>query len=172
VATFLHCPWTSGNAEEPIHLSRCSASQTGANHLRLAADSAYRYEPYRKSFRRCPKGASRNSRNAVFGLLPSSRPPCKSLSREKTILLTRATEERAKLSHLKNPQFASCASRPWFLPSQDIHLLSRARWGLHRRLSLCSLPVPKQSEESLRSLSSFAQSATCRTWQSAHRGIL
>src|SRR5437667_6107899 len=54
----------------------------------------------------------------------------------------------------------------------DIYLLSRTPWGLHRRLSLCSLPVPKQSEGSLRSLISFAQSATCGTWQSAHRVIL
>src|SRR5229473_3403360 len=38
--------------------------------------------------------------------------------------------------------------------------------GLHRRLSLCSLPVPKQSEGSLGSLISFAQSANCGTWQS------
>src|SRR5262249_32681791 len=39
--------------------------------------------------------------------------------------------------------------------------------GHHRRLSLCSLPVPKQSEESLRSSISFAQSAICGTWQPA-----
>ena len=38
----------------------------------------------------------------------------------------------------------------------------------HRRLSLCSLPVPKQFVESLGRVISFAQSATCRTWQSAH----
>src|SRR5258708_17444164 len=36
------------------------------------------------------------------------------------------------------------------------------------RLSLYSLPVPKQFVESLGSVISFAQSATCRTWQSAH----
>jgi len=49
----------------------------------------------------------------------------------------------------------------------DIHSLSRAPEGRHRRLSLCSLPVLKQSEESLGSLISVAQSATSRTWQSA-----
>jgi len=49
----------------------------------------------------------------------------------------------------------------------DIHLLSRAPQGRHRRLSLCSLPVPKQLEGSLRSLISFAQSANSRTWQPA-----
>jgi hypothetical protein len=45
---------------------------------------------------------------------------------------------------------------------------SRALKGRHRRLSLCSLPVPKQFAESLGSVISFAQSATCRVWQSAH----
>ena len=41
-----------------------------------------------------------------------------------------------------------------------------------RRLSLCSLPAPKQFVVSLRSLISFAQWANCRTWQSAHGIIL
>ena len=42
----------------------------------------------------------------------------------------------------------------------DIHLLPRAREGLRRRLSWCSLPVPKQSVESLkRVLISVAHSA-------------
>jgi hypothetical protein len=49
----------------------------------------------------------------------------------------------------------------------DIHLRSRAQKGLHRRLSLCSLPVLKQSEGSLGSLISVAHSVRCRTWQSA-----
>jgi hypothetical protein len=63
-----------------------------------------------------------------------------------------------------------CASRHRFLRSAepDIHLQSRAPKGRHRRLSLCSLPVPKQFVESLGRVISFAQSATCRTWQSAH----
>src|ERR1700751_4216838 len=63
-----------------------------------------------------------------------------------------------------------CASRHWFLRSAepDIHLQSRAPKRLHQRLSLYSLPVPKQFVESLGRVISFAQSATCRTWQSAH----
>jgi hypothetical protein len=63
-----------------------------------------------------------------------------------------------------------CASRHRFLRSAepDIHLQSRAPKSRHRRLSLCSLPVPKQFVESLGRVISFAQSATCRTWQSAH----
>jgi hypothetical protein len=51
----------------------------------------------------------------------------------------------------------------------DIHLLSKTPKSPHRRLSLCSLPVPKQFEESLGSLTSFAQSAIGGTWQPAHR---
>src|SRR5207237_7799715 len=54
----------------------------------------------------------------------------------------------------------------------DIHSLSRALAGRHRRLSLCSLPVPKQFGGSLRRLLSIAQSATCRTWQPARCVIL
>jgi len=79
-----------------------------------------------------------------------------------------------KNEYRRIPQLATCASRRWFLPfaEPDIHLLSPAPWGLLRRLSLCSLPVPKQSEGSLGSLISSAQSATCGTWQPARRVIL
>jgi hypothetical protein len=53
--------------------------------------------------------------------------------------------------HFQDAQRATCASRNRFLRSADpdIHLLSRALEGRHRRLSLCSLPVPKQFVESL-----------------------
>ena len=54
----------------------------------------------------------------------------------------------------------------------DIHSLSRALAGRHRRLSLCSLPVLKQSEGSLGSLTSVAYSVRCRTWQPARFVIL
>jgi len=62
----------------------------------------------------------------------------------------------------------------WFLhfAEPDIHLQSQAPKSRHRRLSWCSLPVPKQFGESLGSVISFAQSATGGTWQSAHRMIL
>jgi hypothetical protein len=96
------------------------------------------------------------------------RHPCKSLSRENRTLLTRATEERA-LPKLPEPAAARVASRrlvPAFA-EPDIHSLSRAGEGRHRRLSLCSLPVLKQFEESLGSLISVAQSANGRTWQPA-----
>ena len=94
--------------------------------------------------------------------------PCKSLSRENRTLLTRATEERA-LPKLQGPAGARVASRrlvPAFA-EPDIHSLSRAGEGRHRRLSLGSLPVLKQFEESLGSLISVAQSANGRTWQPA-----
>src|SRR5690349_17316030 len=105
--------------------------------------------------------------------MTSGRPLCKSLSREKTILLTRATEERAKTNPSEPTARSVCLSAlvPAFA-EPDIYLLSKAPWGFHRRLSLCSLPVPKQSEGSLGSSISFAQSANCGTWQSAHHVIL
>jgi len=53
-----------------------------------------------------------------------------------------------------------------------IHLRPRTPKSRRRRLSLCSLPVPKQFVVSLRSLISFAQWPTCETWQSAHGMIL
>jgi hypothetical protein len=108
------------------------------------------------------------SQNAVYGQCLSSRHPCKSLSREKTTLPTRATEERAKPAMQNSAASHVCLSAvvPAFA-EPDIHSLSPAPKGLHRRLSLCSLPVPKQSEGSLGSLISFAQSANSRTWQPA-----
>jgi len=78
---------------------------------------------------------------------------------------------RERANHLiQDVQYAIYASRHRFLRSAepDIHLLSQAPKSRHRRLSLCSLPVPKQFVESLGSAISFAQSAIGRTWQSAH----
>jgi hypothetical protein len=99
---------------------------------------------------------------------PACRRPCKSLSRENRTLLTRATEERA-LPNLPEPAARTCclsAVVPAFA-EPDIHSRSRAGEGRHRRLSLGSLPVLKQFEESLGSLISVAQSANGRTWQPA-----
>src|SRR5260370_33113789 len=91
------------------------------------------------------------------------------------ICQAKARVSRARSRERASQQFqdvlcAQCASRHRFLRSAepDIHLQSRAPKSLHRRLSLCSLPVPKQFVESLGRVISFAQSATCRTWQSAH----
>jgi hypothetical protein len=54
----------------------------------------------------------------------------------------------------------------------DIHSLSQVSKDRHRRLSVCSLPVLKQSGESIGSSISVAQSAIGRTWQSARCVIL
>jgi hypothetical protein len=70
--------------------------------------------------------------------------------KEKKILLRRASEERARRT-LAEPAARTRASRRWFLPSQNrtsIHCLGSLR-TVHRRLSVCSLPVLKQSGESL-----------------------
>ncbi len=69
------------------------------------------------------------------------------------------------------PARNSCLSAggPCIPAGPDIHLLSKTPKSPHRRLSLCSLPVPKQFRESLRSLTPFAQSPNGGTWQPAHR---
>src|SRR5579862_3111407 len=64
--------------------------------------------------------------------------------------MSRARSRERAVCH----QVTSCARVPlgwWFLLSAepDIHLLPQATMGRRRRLSECSLPVPKQLEESL-----------------------
>jgi len=97
-----------------------------------------------------------------------------SLCQEKTDLSQRALRRSAHCRTCQNPQPAGVASRRLVpaLAEPDIHSLSRAGEGRHRRLSLCSLPVLKQFEESLGSLISVAQSANGRTWQPALCAIL
>jgi len=93
------------------------------------------------------------------------------LCQEKTRFSRRALRRSAQILSLQNSQPRSVPSRRGLLPfaEPDIHLLSPATCGdLHRRLSLCSLPVSKQSGGSLGSLRSVAQSATCKTWQAAY----
>jgi hypothetical protein len=84
--------------------------------------------------------------------------------------MSRARSGERANHHFQDTQRATYASRHRFLLSAepDIHLLSQTPKSRHKRLSLCSLPVPKQFVEGLGRLISFAQSATCRTWQSAH----
>ena len=94
-------------------------------------------------------------------LLLVCRLPCKSLVKEKKILLRRASEERALLGPVRTRSSHVCLSAmvPAFA-EPDIHSLSQILADRHRRLSVCSLPVLKQSGESLGSLMSVAQSAT------------
>ena len=105
--------------------------------------------------------------------LPDRRPPCKSKSTKKHRISWRAPEGALR-DLIRTSPYAVFASRLMVpaLAEPDIHLLSKAPRSPHRRLSLCSLPVPKQFVESLRSLISFAQSPTSGTWQPAHRMIL
>jgi hypothetical protein len=72
------------------------------------------------------------------------------------ICQVKARVARARSGERANQQFRmfyaqQCASRHRFLRSAepDIHLRSRAPKSIHRILSLCSLPVPKQFVESL-----------------------
>ena len=90
----------------------------------------------------------------VTGLGKSCRHPCKSLSRENVVLPKARSGERARRL-FQELQLARVASRHWFLlyAEPDIHSLSWALGGRHRRLSLCSLPVLKQFGESLGSRS-------------------
>src|SRR5438270_747521 len=65
-----------------------------------------------------------------------------------------ADSSRTRSSHVCLSAMVPAFAEP------DIHSLSQALADRHRRLSVCSLPVLKQSGESLGSLMSVAQSAT------------
>src|SRR5581483_706645 len=80
---------------------------------------------------------------------------------------------RARTASIPDPQFARVplAVVPAFA-EPGIQSPSRARKGRHTGLSVCSLPVLKQSEGSLGRFISFAQSVSGRTWQSARCVIL
>jgi hypothetical protein len=103
-------------------------------------------------------------------LCPDWRHPCKSMSSEKHETSGRAGES-AHYDVIRTFPSAVVASRLMVpaLAEPDIHLLSKTPKSPHRRLSLCPLPVPKQFIESLRSLTSIAQSPNGGTWQPAHR---
>ena len=79
--------------------------------------------------------------------------------------------ERA-LFGCRTAQLAFCLSAvvPAFANQTSIRCLGPE--GRHRRLSVCSLPVLKQSEGSLGSFISVAQSVSGGTWQSARCVIL
>src|SRR5438270_8428287 len=90
------------------------------------------------------------------------------LSRGNAVSLKARFGEARKDDLCRNTQFAIGASRQWFLLSQNrTSICCLGPEGLHRRLSVCSLPVSKQSVGSLGRFLSVAQSATCKTWQSA-----
>ena len=114
----------------------------------------------------CKLDIGRNFASICFQCT-SGRPPCKSKSRENTLLLTRASEERAK-TYKADFQLARVPRGvvPAFA-EPDIHSLSRAR-----RPSQMIECVFAASPETIRSEASgdplsFAQSAIRRTWQPA-----
>jgi hypothetical protein len=76
--------------------------------------------------------------------------PCKFLSTEKHRIFWARSGERA-IGLIRICRYATVPLGWWFLLSAepDIHLLSETPKSPHRRLSLCSLPVPKQTEGSL-----------------------
>src|SRR4029077_4020977 len=93
--------------------------------------------------------------------------------REKTVLLARATEERAKTDIFRTRGSqrvplggGSCLRRTGhpFTVSSPV--------GPSQKIEFVFSASPETIRGSLGSLISFAQSATCGTWQSAHRGIL
>jgi hypothetical protein len=95
-----------------------------------------------------------------------------SLSTEKHKIFWVRSGERA-IRLIKICRYATVPLGWWFLLSAepDIHLLSETPKSPHRRLSLCSLPVPKQTEGAS-GVASVAQPVICGTWQPAHRMIL
>jgi hypothetical protein len=79
------------------------------------------------------------------------RHPCKSLVKGKARALRARSGESALLVQSRSAAAHVCLSADGScIPAEpDIHLLPQAAKSRRRRLSLCSLPVPKQSEESL-----------------------
>jgi hypothetical protein len=92
-----------------------------------------------------PRGAPRCPR-----IGSSNGHPCKSLSTEKHKIFWARLGERA-IRLIRILRYAVLPLGWWFLLSAepDIHLLSETPKSPHRRLSLCSLPVPKQTDGSL-----------------------
>jgi len=79
----------------------------------------------------------------------------------------------ARTLRIQNRSACIFASRRWFLPSQNqTSIRCHGPEGRHLRLSMCSLPVLKQSEGSLGRFISVSQSVSGRTWQSARCVIL
>ena len=122
--------------------------------------------------RRFTHRAARAERSPCSEFGADDRHPCKSLSTEKHKIFWARSGERA-IRLIRILRYAVLPLGFWFLLSAepDIHLLSETPKSPHRRLSLCSLPVPKQTEGAS-GVASVAQPVICGTWQPAHRMIL
>jgi hypothetical protein len=84
----------------------------------------------------------------------------------------RRARESAHSFECRTAQLAFCLSAGFLLSQNQTSIHCLGPGGRHRRLSVCSLPVPKQSEGSLGSFISVAQSVSDGTWQSARCVIL
>ena len=104
---------------------------------------------------------------------PSGRRPCKSVVKRKQNSPDARYGGARKIEHLQNPQLATCASRHWFLPSQNRTSICCLRpVGPSQKIEFVFTASPETIRGSLGSLRSFAQSATCGTWQPARCVIL
>ena len=108
------------------------------------------------------------------GLHPSSRRPCKSFVKRKQKSPDARYGGARKNQHIQNPQLATCASRRWFLPVRRTgHPFAvSGPEGPSQKIEFVFAASPETIRGSLGSLRSFAQSATCGTWQPARRVIL
>jgi len=87
----------------------------------------------------------------IFALGHSSiRHPCKSSVKEKHTWSGALARARTFLVKIFSSRIWCLSAVVPAFAEPDIHLLPRARQGLRRRLSWCSLPVSKQSVGSLR----------------------
>jgi hypothetical protein len=95
------------------------------------------------------------------------------LSRENRILLTRASEERAKQCH-QELQLAISPLGGWFLlfAEPDIHLLSQAPGEPSQKIEFVFTASPETIRAEPLEWNSFAQSATGGTWQPARCLVL
>jgi len=81
---------------------------------------------------------------------PAHRHPCKSSVKEKHTWSGALARARTFLVKIFSSRIWCLSAVVPAFAEPDIHLLPRARQGLRRRLSWCSLPVSKQSVGSLR----------------------
>jgi hypothetical protein len=103
---------------------------------------------------------------------PSGRHPCYStVNRTRRGLRARSGERALRLIRiLLGATFASRLMVPATRAGPDIHLLPQAREP-SQMIECVFSASPETIRREPRELNSVAQSATCRTWQPAHRSI-
>jgi hypothetical protein len=99
---------------------------------------------------------------SVYGL------PCKSKSREKYKSPDARFARSAQRRNLRNPQLAACASRQWFLPSQNRTSINCLRpCGPSQKIEFVFAASPETNRGEPRENLSVAQPVNCGTWQPA-----